>query len=108
MANTLHHVAVRSANFDQTVRFFQEVFQMEISRTRGDAPKRMLWFKEGIQINEVTQVEMAGGVCDHIGIHVDNKQEILQQVGAYGCKILPEKPHWFLTPDGIMLELMES
>ena len=107
MASKLHHVAVRSANFEQTVQFFQEVFGMEISRTRGDAPARMLWFHEGIQINEATQLQMSSGVCDHIGIHVTNKQEILDQACARGCIIQPEKPHWFLTPDGIMIELME-
>ena len=107
MASQLHHVAVKSVNFEQTVRFFQEVFDMDISRTRGEAPARMLWFCEGIQINEVTQLQVSGGVCDHIGIHVTNKKEVLEKACARGCKVLPEKPHWFLTPDGIMIELME-
>ena len=106
MASKLHHVAVRSANFEQTVRFFQEVFGMEISRTRGEAPARMLWFKEGIQINEAAEVHASEGIWDHVGIAVDNKEEILSKVPALGCTIFPEKPHWFCTPDGIVIELM--
>lgn len=51
MAGQVHHVAVNSANFEETVRFFEEVFQMEISRTAGEAPARKLWFRQGIQVN---------------------------------------------------------
>ena len=40
MASRLHHVAVNSANFDQTVRFFQEVFDMEISRKISQISKK--------------------------------------------------------------------
>ena len=107
MASKLHHMAINSANFEQTVRFFQEVFQMEISRTRGEAPLRQLWFREGIQINELPEVSSAAGIWDHVGIAVSNKEEILSKIPAFGCTVLPEKPHWFLTPDGIMIELME-
>lgn len=105
MAGKLHHVAVNSANFEQTVRFFQEVFQMEISRVRGDAPNRQLWFQQGIQVNEMSEVPAAPGVADHIGIEVTNKEEVLSTVPAYGCKIFPDKPHWFTTPEGIVIEI---
>lgn len=105
MASRLHHVAVNSANFDQTVRFFQEVFDMEISRVRGEAPSRQLWLRQGIQVNEVAQVEKVAGVWDHIGIETTEKEEILRKVPAYGCEIFPDKPHWFRTPDGYVIEL---
>ena len=106
MTSSLHHMAINSANFDRTVQFFQEVFGMEISRTRGDAPSRQLWFKEGIQINEQPAVSPATGVWDHVGIAVSSKEEILSKIPAYDCSILPDKPHWFLTPDGFVIELM--
>ena len=106
MASKLHHVCVNSANFEQTVRFFQEVFQMEISHTRDAAPIRKLWFKEGIQVNEVPKTFTAAGSCDHSGIEVSDKAEILSKIPAFGCTVLPEKPHWFLTPDGFVIELM--
>ena len=106
MTSRLHHVAVNSANFDQTVRFFQEVFQMEISRTRGDAPSRQLWFQQGIQVNEVPETFTAAGSCDHIGIEVSNQEEVLSKIPAFDGKVLPGKPHWFLMPEGFVIELM--
>lgn len=42
MAGQVHHVAVNSDHFSDTVRFFTEVFQMEVSRTTGEAPNRKL------------------------------------------------------------------
>lgn len=105
MAGKIHHVAVNTANFEQTVLFFQSVFEMEISRTRGAAPNRQLWFRQGIQVNEVPECASATGVYDHIGIAVDNQEEVLRIVPSLGCQIQPGKPHWFLTPDGIMIEL---
>ena len=106
MASKLHHVCVNSANFEQTGRFIQEVFQMEVSRTDGAVPSRRLWFREGIQVNEATEPSAAAGACDHIGIEVSSKEEILCKIPAFGCTVLPEKPHWFLTPDGFVIELM--
>ena len=106
MAGRLHHMAINSANFEQTVRFFQEVFQMEVSRTRGDAPSRQLWFQQGIQINEVSEIAPAEGVWDHVGIEVSDKVDILNKISSYGCTVLPNKPHWFRTPDGFVIELM--
>lgn len=45
MAGTLHHMAVNSGNFEETVKFFQELFDMEVLKTNGEAPHRKLWFK---------------------------------------------------------------
>lgn len=106
MAGRVHHVAVHSANFTETVRFFEEVFQMEVSRTAGKAPERKIWFRQGIQVNEVTKAELCAGLYDHIGIQVTDKAETLKKASAFGCKLLEEKAGWFVTSDGIMIELM--
>ena len=106
MAGQVHHVAVNSANYEQTVRFFEEVFQMEISRTAGEAPARKLWFRQGIQVNEIPAGNPSSGLYDHIGIQVQDKDETLRKAFALGCNAVPGKPHWFTTPDGIVIELM--
>lgn len=106
MAGQLHHATVNSAQFENTVRFFQEVFQMEVSRTTGEKPERKLWFRQGIQVNEVCAPAASGGVCDHLGIQVTDKAETLEKAAAFGCKPLADKPHWFTTPEGILIELM--
>ena len=107
MAGQLHHVAVNTANFEETVKFFEELFDMEVSRKTGDAPNRKLWFRQGIQVCEVTEAAPGGNRCDHIGIQVPNREAALQKALTMGCKAVEGKPaHWFLTPDDIVIELM--
>lgn len=107
MAGQVHHVAVNSDHFSDTVRFFTEVFQMEVSRTTGEAPNRKLWFHQGIQVNEVSEITQGSTRYDHIGIAVTDKAETLEKAAAFGCKPMANKPHWFTTPDGIVIELIE-
>ena len=107
MAGKLHHTAVNAVNFEETVKFFQELFDMEVLKTNGEAPHRKLWFRQGIQVNEVTEVVPDGNVYDHIGIRVDDRERTLAKARAMGCKAMDGKPaHWFLTPEGIVIELM--
>ena len=107
MAGQVHHVAVNSVNFEETVHFFQELFDMEVQRAAGEAPERKLWFRQGIQVNEVSEAGAAGNIYDHIGIWVDDRERALAKAHAMGCKAMDGKPaHWFLTPEGIVIELM--
>ena len=106
MAGQVHHVAVNSANFEETVRFFEEVFPMEISRTAGEAPARKLWFRQGIQVNEIPAGNPASGLYGHIGMQVSDKVETMKKTSAFGCTTVPGKSHWFTTPDGFVIELM--
>lgn len=108
MAGQVHHVAVNSDHFPDTVHFFSEVFQMEISCTTGEAPNRKFWFRQGIQVNEVPQVPQNHSQYDHIGIAVKDRAATLQKAAAFGCKPLAGKPNWFTTPDNIVIELMEA
>ena len=108
MKGKLHHAAVNSAHFEETVKFFETLFEMEISSTRGEAPHRKLWFREGIQVNEVPQVSAGGNVFDHIGIQVPSREEAISNALALGCVPIEGKgAHWLLTPDNIILELSE-
>lgn len=105
MTAQLDHVAVETADFLGTVQFFAEVFDMEVSRTRGEAPRRQLWFHQGIQVNEVPSLP-AGSFQGHIGIRVENKADALARAVAHGGSPLEGKPGWFLTPAGVTIELM--
>lgn len=108
MAGTLHHMAVNTTDFEKTVGFFQELFDMQVRRTQGEAPNRKLWFCQGIQVNEVPQTAPGGNTYDHIGIQVDNRPATLSKALALGCRPVEGKPaHWLQTPEGYLLELME-
>ena len=102
----LDHVAVNTANFEETVHFFEELFGMEIDHIKGQAPERKLWFKQGIQINETAQIQPGGNRYDHIGFRVPDWQETRRQAAEMGCAEVAGKPHWFVTPDNLVIELM--
>lgn len=106
MTCQLHHVAVNTRNFEQTVRFFKELFAMEVIQEKGHSPNRKLWFREGIQINEDQTALTEGDRYDHIGIQVDNWEQLRRRAEEMGCAPVPGKPHWFVTPDKIVIELM--
>ena len=106
MAGQVHHVAVNSVNFEETVHFFQELFDMEVQKAAGEAPERKLWFRQGIQVNEVPGIGPGGGVYDHIGIQVSNRERTLAKALSMGCGAIEGK-YWFTAPEGFVIELME-
>ena len=108
MAGTLHHMAVNTKDFEKTVGFFQELFDMQVRRIQGEAPNRKRWFYQGIPVHEVPLTVPGGNPDDHIGIQVDNRPATLSKALALGCRPVEGKPaHWLQTPEGYLLELME-
>ncbi|MDO4267975.1 MAG: VOC family protein [Eubacteriales bacterium] len=105
MPGTIHHVALDVPNFDWYCRFFQEVFEMTPERKKGEAPRRQIWFAEGIQLNEVATQGEHGGMYSHLGIASDDWDTVIARARAMGCRQYEEKKHWFDTPDGYAIEL---
>ena len=106
----IHHAALLTENYQWYTDFFQEVFHMTIARTAGEAPNRQLWFKEGIQINELAQgseVFPENCACDHISLGVDMDPVAAANLAIqYGCRKAEGKgDHWFVLPNGVMMEL---
>ena len=62
MAGFLQHVAINTTRFEESVRFFEYLFEMEATRMMGDAPNRKIWFRQGIQVNEVSE-QIADAIC---------------------------------------------
>ncbi|MDD5952738.1 MAG: VOC family protein [Oscillospiraceae bacterium] len=98
----LHHVAICTDQFEASVQFYKDVFGMTVDRTQGEAPHRKVWFCEGIQLNEGTP---AGNSLDHIGLWVPDQAATLEKAKAHGCKGIEGRPNWFLTPQGVVIEL---
>lgn len=101
----IDHVAIKVYNLEESIRFFQEVFEMSIEKTAGIRPMRKVWFHEGIQLNEVNESILEDGIMDHIGIYCDRKDLILERSQKFGCTALPNGNNWFRTPTGISIEL---
>lgn len=105
MIATIHHVALNVKDYDWYFRFFEEVFEMTVEREKGEAPKRQVWFNEGIQLNEVDDMGEMGSMYSHIGIASDDWDTVIERAVARGCKQYTDKKHWFDMPDGFAIEL---
>lgn len=107
MTALLDHVAINSQNFEESVRFFKEVFHMTVSREAGSKPIRQAWFHEGIQINESIDLHSENALYHHIALRVSDKERVVESAKIYGCSLIEGKNGWLLTGDGIVIELME-
>lgn len=109
MTSKIHHISLAVKDFDWYVRFFQEVFAMTIERAQGEAPKRQLWFAEGVQINEAEddRPSPALAAVDHFSLGVDiDPVEAANIAKAHGCTEAAGKgPHWFTLPNCVLCEM---
>ena len=106
----LEHVAIRVRDIDWHIRFFREVFGMTPYRANGpeNAPEKV-WTIGGMQFNADPEFSGPEGRTDHLGIMVDDLEEVLQEAQKWeGVKTLPQGRHWLALPDGLVLELMEA
>lgn len=101
----IDHVAITTKDYDEYVTFFEEVFDMHSWREKGEAPKRQIWFREGIQINETpddVDAEAENGV-HHISIAVNKIERTMEKIKSYNT--IPIDDHWFKLPNGVKIEL---
>ena len=102
---SLHHVALCVTEFDQYVDLFLKL-GMQIRKTAGEAPKRQLWFCEGIQLNETAHME-PGNSMDHFALGTDDRSETKKIALENGCTPLSKGDNWIALPNGVRVELME-
>ena len=70
----------------------------------SEKPGRKCWYKEGIQLCEVEELDAASeNGYDHISIAVDSEAEIMEKIKAYPVKAIND--HWFSLPNGTKIEL---
>lgn len=105
---SLHHIALTVTDFDWCTAFFEEVFQFTVRRTKNAAPKRQLWYHEGIQLVENLTPATNGNAVDHVAIGVEDIPGTVAQALSRGCKPYEKGAHWFILPNGVKIELMEN
>lgn len=106
MASYLEHMALKVSDIEWHVKFFEEVFDMPVRMTLGEAPNRKIWLHAGIQLNEETDFENVEGRADHLGIMTDNVEEVLEKAYALGVEELPQGHNWIKLPSGIHIEVI--
>ena len=87
----IDHAAIRTSSYEDAQKFFEDVFDMHMWREIGEKPERKCWFREGIQLCEVS------------AIAVDSVEKTMEKIKAYPVK--PINDHWFSLPDGTRIEL---
>lgn len=106
MAAYLEHIALKVRDFDWHVSFFQEVFDMPVRLSMGEAPNRKIWLHAGIQLNEDVSFDNNEGRADHLGIMVEDVAVIMEKAYARGAKSAPQGDNWFILPSGITVEVI--
>ena len=85
----IDHAAIRTTSYEDTQKFFEDVFEMHMWREIGEKPGRKCWYKEGIQLCEVEKLNAASeNGYDHISIAVDSEAEIMEKIKAYPVKAI--------------------
>ena len=106
MASYLEHMALKVSDIEWHVKFFEEVSDMPVRMTLGEAPNRKIWLHAGIQLNEETDFENVEGRADHLGIMTDNVDAVLEKAYALGVEELPQGHNWIKLPSGIHIEVI--
>ena len=52
----IDHAAIRTSSYEDAQKFFEDVFDMHMWREIGEKPERKCWFREGIQLCEVSNI----------------------------------------------------
>jgi len=106
MYGKLDHAAIKVADLNASLEFFQSVFDMTIVKQAGTAPNRKVWLAQGIQLNE-TPVPASGiGILDHIAICTNDMSAVLREVERRKLPLLPGKDNWFVLDCGLVIELV--
>ena len=106
------HVAVRVADLDWHVRFFEAVLDMPVREVDGprETP-RQVWLRGGIQLIAEPGVPdeaiRAQPWIAHIAVRVRGLDAALARARDWPVTALPQGPNWLLTPGGIALELFD-
>ena len=100
----IDHAAIRTTSYEDTQKFFEDVFEMHMWREIAEKPALKCWYKEGIQLCEVETVKPDGqNGYDHISIAVDSVEETMEKIKAYPTTTIND--HWFSLPNGTKIEL---
>ncbi len=105
------HVAVKVADIDWNIRFFEEVLDMPVREIDGprESP-RQVWLRGGIQLIGAPGLAAEAPPqpwIAHVAIRVRGLEAALARAARWRVTVLPQGPHWLRTPDGIVLELFD-
>lgn len=103
----IHHVALKVANIPYFIRFFEDVFSMSVTKTRGEEGAwDSVWLDGGVQLIASDCQTPRAGTMDHVSFLVPDVEETKKKAEKYGAAPVPGKrEHWFQIPEQILFEL---
>ena len=105
----VEHVAIKVRDIDWHLRFFRDVLGMDVRETMGpDGKPEKAWAIGGMQFNADPAFEGPEGRMAHLGIMVEDLEEVLAEAAKWGVRELPMGRNWLALPDGLELELMQA
>ncbi len=108
MGAYIHHAAYYTGELEWYLRFFREVFGMELQKERTGADGlREVWLMGGIQLCQSRERQLSDGRGAHLCLIVEDLESAREKALAMGCSEMP-KHHWVRLPDGLCLELFEA
>ncbi len=122
-----HHTAIRSSNFDSSVKFYTEVLGLDPKITWGEAPKRAAMIDAGdgnyVEIFERDTFETGESAILHFAFRTDDCAAMLDKARDAGSEVtleptevtiasnqgpVPVRIAFFKGPDGEIIELFEN
>lgn len=105
----VEHVAIRVKDIHWHIRFFKEVLGMTLKEVHGteEDPIRA-WTVGGMQFNLDPEFVRANGLLEHIGLMVEDLEEVLAEAKKWNLSTLPMGPNWLVLPEGVVLELNQA
>jgi len=122
-----HHTAIRSAQFDESVRFYTDILGMTKKISWGIAPDRAIMLDTGagdyLEIFERTAIVEGPAPILHFALRTDDCAAMLETVRAVGAEVtmepttitiasdigpVPVRIAFFKGPDGEVIELFEN
>ena len=124
-----HHVAIRSADWDRSVRFWQDALGFRMAVQWGEAPRRacMLDTGDGNYLEIFERDPVPGGVPSegailHVCFRADDCDTALERARAAGAEVtvepktveifgepkIPVRLAFFKGPDGEICELFQN
>ncbi|MFF7710266.1 VOC family protein [Pseudomonas sp. NPDC007930] len=106
----LEHVAFWVADIHWHIRFFHEVFGMEMREVQGTVEEPIqYWTLGGMQFMSQPGFQGPEGRMGHLGMMCENAAYALAAARRFeGVEPMPQGDNWLRLPDGLAVEFIQA
>jgi len=108
--NWVEHTAIRVKDLAWYLDFFQNAVGLSITEVQGDEKNPVQVWIGGLQLTvdpDYISRDYTEERGWHIGINVEDVPAVMQRAcSSEGVTPFPGKDHWFVLPDGLVIELV--